>query len=187
MNQGFAAYACHLGEGSETVAGRIYIDRWTLRFQSASAKAEIPIGQLEVEWDPDGGRVCFGDPAQLDLKIYVPDESVLEHPVLVQSTRIRHQLQVRAGRGEIARRLRVTLYCFAACVLVACLVSLGTGAMVRSLAASVPAEWEKRFGNEQIQELRTRLVFVDDSNQVAHLTTLAAPLIKAAQLQGLTR
>jgi len=161
------------------VGGRIYIDRWVLRFESDSVKAGILVRQLGIEWNEAEGQICFRDSTQPELEIFTPDESILQHPVLAQSSHVRNQLQAQAGRGELARRLRITACCFAVCALIACLASMITGAMVRSLAASVPPEWEKTFGDEQIQELRGQLVFVDDSNQVARLTALAAPLIKA--------
>ena len=56
--------------------------------------------------------------------------------------------------------------------------------MVRSLAASVPPAWENKFGDEQIQDLRHKLTFVDDSNEVARLTALAAPLIQVVPARG---
>jgi hypothetical protein len=47
-------------------------------------------------------------------------------------------------------------------------------------------EWENTFGDDLIQELRDEMVFVDDSNQVARLAALAAPLIKTV-LAGKTQ
>ena len=50
--------------------------------------------------------------------------------------------------------------------------------MVRSLVAKVPADWEQEFGDAQIAELRGEKKLVDDSNRVAQLAALAAPLMR---------
>lgn len=178
-DQHFEAFLVHPDVSREPVAGKLSADRRRLRFQAEGLDCEIPLEQLEVRLgrgnDP---RVYFWDRRRSDVTILTEDDSVLECASLVQSGHVRSQLEAMLSRRELGRRVRLTLYCFAACALIACLVSLAMGVMVRSLAADVPPQWEKTFGDEQIQELRSKLTFVDDSNQVARLTALAAPLIK---------
>ncbi len=165
---------------NEVLDGRLSVDRWRLLFQTEGLDCEIPLEQLEVRLGRgNDSRVYFWDRRHSGATIFTEDDSVLECASLVQSRHVRSQLEAILSRRELGRRLRITLYCFAACALVACVVSLAMGAMVRSLAANVPPQWEKTFGDEQIQELQRKLVFVDDSNQVARLAALAEPLIKA--------
>ena len=178
-DQHFEAFLVHPDVSREPVAGKLSADRRRLRFQAVGLDCEIPLEQLEVRLgrgnDP---RVYFWDRRRSGVTILTEDDSVLGCASLAQSSHVRRQLEAILSRRELGRRLRITLYCFAACGLIACLVSLAIGVMVRSLAADVPPQWEKAFGDEQIQELRSKLTFVDDSNQVARLTALAAPLIK---------
>jgi predicted Zn-dependent protease len=56
--------------------------------------------------------------------------------------------------------------------------------MALSLAVSmlvnrVPAEWEQKFGRQQIEELRREHSLVNDPERVAQLTALAEPLMSA--------
>lgn len=179
-NQDFRAFIVLPDGGSEAVAGRLAVDRRRLLFQGEGFNCEIPLEQLEVRLGRGNDtRVYFGDRRHSGVMVFTEDDSVLECASLVQSRPVRSQLEAILTRRELGRRLRITLYCFAACALVACLASLAVGVMVRSLAADVPPRWERTFGDEQIQELRGKLTFVDNSNQLARLTALAAPLIKA--------
>ncbi len=179
-SQYFEAFIVYPDAGSEAVAGRLSVDRRQLLFQTEGLDCKIPLEQLEVRLGRgNDSRVYFWDRRHSGATLITEDDSVLECAALLQSRPVRSQLEAILSRRELGRRLRITLYCFAACALIACLVSLAMGVMVRSLAADVPPRWEKTFGDEQIQELRSKLVFVDDSNQVARLTALAAPLIKA--------
>jgi predicted Zn-dependent protease len=49
---------------------------------------------------------------------------------------------------------------------------------VRLAVNQVPAEWEKKFGDKEMAELQTKFHFDDDSNRIARLAALAAPLIQ---------
>ena len=50
--------------------------------------------------------------------------------------------------------------------------------MVISLVAKVPPEWEQKFGDEQIAELKGEGVLLDDTNRIAKLAALVAPLMR---------
>ncbi len=179
-SQNFKAFMVQPDVSCEAVAGRLAADRRRLLFQGEGFNCEIPLEQLEVRLGRGSDtRVYFWDRRHSGVTVFTEDDSVLECASLVQSGHVRSQLEAILTRRELGRRLRITLYCFAACALIACLVSLSMGIMVRSLAADVPPQWEKTFGDEQIQELRGSLKFVDDSNEVSRLTALAAPLTQA--------
>ena len=82
-----------------------------------------------------------------------------------QTGTIRNQLERVATRREIVRRLRITAYVFGACAFLGWLGVCATHFMVRSLVAKVPPEWEQKFGDEQIAELKGEGVLLDDSNR----------------------
>lgn len=185
-NQNFKAFMVQPEVGTEAMPGRIFVDRRRLLFQSEGLECEIPLERLVVKLGRGNDtRVYFWDQRLSSVTLFTEDDSILECMPLLQSRPVRSQLEAILTRRELGRRLRLTLYCLAACALVAGIFSLATGAMVRSLAADVPPEWEKTFGDEQIAELRTNLVFVDDSNRVARLTALAAPLIQTVPANGI--
>lgn len=164
----------HPGLGNEVVAGRVLIDPRALIFQSEAATLNIPIGQLVVELGDDDGRIYFRDKKFPNLRIYTEDDSILKDR---RFPFIREQLERSMTRKEIARRLRITAYVVAGCVFLGWLGVWATGAMVRSLVAKVPTEWEQKFGEEQIMAFKKGGLLLDDSNRVAQLTVLASPLL----------
>jgi len=160
--------------------GRLSVDRRRVFFQAEGLEYEIPLEQLVVKLGRGSdSRIYFWNRRLSRVTIFTEDDSVLECAPLLQSAPVRSQLEAILTRRELGRRLRITFYCLAACALIAGIVSFALGVMVRTLAADVPPQWEKTFGDEQLADLRTNLAFVDDSNQVAQLTALAAPLIQA--------
>jgi Zn-dependent protease with chaperone function len=175
---GFKACLFHPSLGNEVVAGRLLVDRFSLRFQSDSFNEEIPASRIMVDWNEGDEKIYFKDSARPELSIYTLDQSILKHPALPQLDEIRAEIGGARGRAELSRRLRITLYFFAGCVLVAGLFSWATGAMVRSLAAKVPAEWEQQFGEARIERMRGEMSLENYSNQVVQLTALAAPLLR---------
>jgi len=179
INHGFEASLFHPDFGDEEVNGRIFLDRWKLQFRSGSVAEEIPMEVLEVEFEPGSTRIYFSDPNRPDLKIFTSDQSILKHPALRQSNKIREQMTVVLGRRELTRALRATLYFIAFCVFATWFCSMALGFMVRTIASGVPMEWEEKFGQEEIDKLRKEGALVDDTNQIAQLTELAQPLIKA--------
>lgn len=153
-----------------------------LRFQSESIQEAIPIEQLILELTKGGDQVIFSDSKRPGLRLLTVDQSILDHRVMAQSTPLRGQLAAILGRRELVRRVRLTLLFLLGCVALGYFFSWGTGAMVRSLANRVPPEWEQKFGGSQIEEFRSRGMLLEDSNKVAQLTALAAPLIPVLPL-----
>jgi beta-barrel assembly-enhancing protease len=176
--RGFKACLFHPSLGNEVVAGRLLADRFGLRFQSDACDEEIPASRILVEWNEGDEKIYFKDSDRPELSIYTLDQSILKHPAFPQLEEIRAEIGGARGRAELSRRLRITLYFLAGCVLVAGLFSWATSAMVRSLAAKVPAEWEQRFGEARIKRMRGGRSLENYSNQVAQLTALAGPLLQ---------
>jgi Zn-dependent protease with chaperone function len=177
-NQAFEACLFHPNVGNEVVNGKIFLDRRSLRFHSDVITEEIPLERVRVEMDKDGERVYFYDSDRPELRIFTLDASVLECRSIMQSNHLREQISSILSRREIWRRLRITLYFFVGCSMLAWFASWGTSVMVRSLAARVSPEYERKFGDAQIEKFRDEMSLVDDSNQLAQLTALAAPLMR---------
>lgn len=175
---GFAAELFHPGLGNEVVLGKIYLEANTLSFRSDDTAFDIPVEQLLVELVEEDGRIYFRDRADAELRIFTEDEAILDVPGFGQHGTLRNYLVRTGSRREVVRRLRVIGYVVAACVLLGWLATLATHFMVRSLVAKVPPEWEQKIGDAQIVELQTEGVLLDDSNRVAKLNVLLAPLLQ---------
>jgi beta-barrel assembly-enhancing protease len=181
----FIASAFHPQVGSEAVEGRVVLDRWRLRFEGPALILEMPLARLLLELDESsGGRVCFSDPEQPDCWICTFDARILRNLHLRESANTRSQLRSIESRGELQRRLKLTLGFVAGFALLACLVSMLTGLMVRALVAQVPLEWEQQLGYSLLQQEQQERVFFDDTNLMTRLTNAVAPLLAALPADG---
>jgi beta-barrel assembly-enhancing protease len=176
--RGYKACLFHPKLGNVAVEGRIHIERLALRFQSSEITDEIPMDRVAVGMEEDGERVCIRDRSRPGLMILTPDPSILENRSFAPARQLRAEVNAMATRREISRRLRIVLYFVIGCVVVTALGSWATSVMVRLLVARVPPTWEQEFGDSQIRKLRAGDILVNDSNQLARLTALAAPLTK---------
>jgi Zn-dependent protease with chaperone function len=177
-NQGFEASLFHPDFGNEVVPGRVFIDRQKLRFVSESVTEEIPANEVVVTIDEDGERVFFTTASRPDLKIFTPDPSVLNHPSARQCEPIWSQVVTTVRRRDVSRRLRLTAYFIATCIIITLTGSWVMSALVRSAVKQVPPEWEKKFGDKEMAEVQRRFHFDDDTNRVARLAADATPLIQ---------
>jgi beta-barrel assembly-enhancing protease len=175
---GFEAELFHPVLGNEVVKGKIFLEPQAMVFRSDASTIEIPVGQLVVELGEEDGRIYFRDRKSPHLRIFTGDESILDARGFGQPGAIRNFLERSATRREVTRRLRITMYVVAACVVLGWLGVCATHFMVRSLVARVPPSWEQKFGDERIAELKSDGVLLDDSNRVAKLTALVAPLMR---------
>jgi Zn-dependent protease with chaperone function len=178
INQGFEASLFHPDFGNEVVPGRIFLDRWKLHFRSETVSEEIPMESIEVEFEKGSRRIYFNDPSRPELKIFTSDSSILKHPAIRQSEHVRAQVTAATGQHEASRALRLTLYFIVGCIVATWFASVSLSFMVRAIASRVPMEWEDRFGQKQIDKFRKEGLLLDDSNEVARLAEVAAPLIQ---------
>jgi Zn-dependent protease with chaperone function len=176
-SQGTRASLFHPNLGNEIVEGRIFPDRALFRFVSHSVVRDIPTDRLEAEWDAEGDRVCFRDSEDPELTIFT-DLSILEGPIVPVLQELKAEIEASKGRREFSRRMRLTLYFFLICGLIAWGISWATGFMVRSIVAKVPMEWEQAIGEGTIEALRAEVALNQHSNEVAQLTRLADPLLR---------
>jgi predicted Zn-dependent protease len=176
-NQGFEASLFLPEFGNEVVHGKIFIDPQAVRFVAEGFSEEIPAHLVKITIEEDGERIYFTDLCRPELKIFTADQSVLEHPSTWRCESIRSQVTQTLGRRELWRRLRLTAYFLVGCVLAVMMASWVFGAMVRSVARQVPPEWEQKFGDKEMAEVRKRFLVEDDSNRVAQIAAAAAPLV----------
>jgi predicted Zn-dependent protease len=177
VQQTFEAQAFHPDFGNEVINGRISFVGWTLRFQSGEVALEIPFDRLVTEAEDGEDRVFFTDPEQPELKI-IAGPNLLNCRALPQIERIREQLTARLTRRELSRRLKIVLYFLAACIVIAWAGTVAMKAMVWSVVNRVPPEWEAEMGSNAMAELKTKLIFVEDTNYIGALTALAEPLMR---------
>lgn len=178
INQGFEASLFHPDFGNEVVQGRIFLDRWKLHFRSESVSEEVAMELVEVEFEKGSGRIYFNDPTRPELKIFTLNSSILRHPAIRQSENVRNQVDSVVRQRDASRALKLTLYFAIGCVVATWFVSASLSFMVRAIADRVPMEWEDHFGQARIDEFRKEGLLVDDSNEVAQLAAVAAPLIQ---------
>ena len=172
---GYAADLFHPGLGNEVVKGQIFVNSQMLSFQSDTITFAIPLDHLIVEsGDADDGRIYFRDRKSPEVRISTGDQSVLN----AESRLLWHQLERQVTRREVFRRLRIIAYAGLGCFLIGWLGVQATHLMIRSLVAKVPPKWEQSAGEEAIAEYKSEGVLLDDSNRIARLTALAAPLLR---------
>lgn len=181
----FEAHAFHPSLGNEVATGRIVVDRWQFHFQSEAVNLDIPLARLRARTgEGEDDRIYFWDSTSPEWEIYTFDERVLLHPFINVGNNLREQLSNEASKRELSKRLRMLGYVAGTCLLLVWLGQLAVSAMVRSLVARIPPEIEQKMGDELIVELQEEMVFLEDSNRVANLVVLAAPLTSTLGARG---
>jgi len=176
----FIAHAFSPSLGDQAVEGRITFDRWCLRFESDAITFDIPLTRLQIEYSESGnGQIIFGDSQKEGWSVNTFDPRILAHSSLLLQAHTRHQIKALRSRGELKRRLKITFVFLVAFGLIASVVSVLVGAMVRSLVQKVPVEWEAELGNALMTDLRDKETFVEDANLKAKLDQAVAPLLSA--------
>lgn len=164
--------------------GGFILNRGALRFESSAAPFVLPLEQVVIELGDDENWIELGDRRQPELKFFVT-RSLLEDDRFVQSAPIRRQLNVLLGRGELFRRMRITLGFLLAFGLVAWLGSLAAGWGVRWVVNGISVEHELKFGDEVFKKIKPRLVLINDTNALAELAAVAAPLLPEVPARGI--
>jgi Zn-dependent protease with chaperone function len=178
-NQSYEAFAFHPELGEEMVGGNLCVEYWKLCFQGGTGRLEIPLDQVVVELAEKGGQVWFSDREHPDVRFFTFDQSVLDDWALLRSRPVREQVKEILQRGDMARRCRIVLYAFFACILAAWLGSLAMGAAMHVVVNRIPLSWDAKEGDALIEKLEKKLPFVNDSNVVAQVIALAEPLVRA--------
>jgi len=182
--QGFDAYICHPQFGNEMARGRFIVNRGALRFESAAPPFVLPLDQAVLELGDDEDWIALGDRRQPELKFFV-SRSLLEDDRFVQAMPIRRQLEALLGRRELLRRTWVTLGFLLAFGVIAWVGSMAAGWGVRSVVKGISAKHEMEFGDEVFKKIEPRLVLINDTNAVAQLEAVAAPLLPSVPARGI--
>jgi len=180
--QTYPAHAFHPDFGNEAVEGTILFTNLALEFQSTQANLEIPILQLRASIEHAGeGRIVFQDVERPELLITTPEMEVLEITSIPAIDQLREEETARLTRNEVRRRIKTVVYFCLGCVLLVWLGMMGTGAMVRAIAARVSPETEKKHGDALFKELQGEFVFVGETSQVVRVAALAEPLLRVTE------
>jgi beta-barrel assembly-enhancing protease len=188
-NQSFEASVFHPALGNEVASGQIVVDGRELHFQSESITLNVPLPRLQVRIGEGADeRIYLQDAESPGWEIFTEDFSILDHPFIPQMQNVRERMSNTATRQEVLRRLRLLGYVAGVLVILVWLVNLGLAAMVNVLVGRVPPKLEQQLGREALKELQETMPFLDDSNRVARVVALAAPLTNAVALgtNGLT-
>jgi Zn-dependent protease with chaperone function len=182
----FDGYVRHPSLGDEAVWGKIVFVGWRLRFESQSVTREIPLVKLRIERDASAeGGITFRDPDHPDWSIHTPHDDILAHTSLLQQPHTRNQIRDFQSGGELKRRLKITGYFLAGFALVALLVSMLMGIMVRSLVARVPLAWEQELGDKAMAEVKEIATFIENEKLQTNLVQAVAPLLRTVPTNSL--
>ena len=166
--------------------GRIVFEGWRLRFESERVIREVPLVKLRIARDEavEGGIVLC-DPEHPDWLIHTPDERILQASPLRQQPHTRNQIAELEGGKELARRMKIVGAFLAGFALLALVVSMLMGVMVRSLVLRVPAEWEQELGDSVMADLKQKETFIEDAKLQTNLVRAVAPLLRAMPTNAL--
>jgi Zn-dependent protease with chaperone function len=177
--QRYEAYAFHPSLGQEPISGTISFTSRSLTFQGGETLIEIPLSQLQAEFDSAGeGRIIFRNSNDADWTIATLNTEPLEARSVPQIDALAQQLESQLTRRELSRRARLVVVFLAGCTLVFWLGMLVVGAMVRSIVAKIPPEVENQQGEKAFEELEHYVKFIEDSNVVSQLAATAEPLLR---------
>jgi len=172
----FDAEAVHSNSDNGVVPGTIIFERFRLRFISPSVNLEIPLARLEIQFDQEAaGRICFSSPDQPEWMLGSFDSRILQHRFLREQPFTRNQIRDLEGPRELKRRLAITLGVLGAFGIIALIVSVLTGIMVRALVAKIPPEMEQQVGDDLMAEIKQTEPIVQDPKLIAKLDRAVAP------------
>jgi predicted Zn-dependent protease len=176
----------HPSFGEEVVWGRIVFEGWRLRFESETVTREVPLVKLRLERDEVAeGGIVFCDPDDPDWLIHTLDQEILAQGPLLRQPHTRYQIRALQSGKELARRLKITGVFLAGFAVLALVVSLLMGLMVRALVARVPVAWEQELGDNVMAELKEKETFIEDAKLRTNLLQAVAPLLRAVPTNAL--
>ncbi len=185
-NLAFEAYVSHPSLGDEVVWGRIVFEGWRLRFESDRVTREIPLIKLRIAKDESAeAAIAFYDPDHAEWVIHTLETEILARGPLLQQPATRNQIRALQSGDELKRRLRIVGIFLAGFAVVALVVSIAMGIMVRSLVARVPAEWEQELGDNVMADLKEKETFIEDATMQSNLTRAVAPLLRVVPRNAL--
>jgi len=176
----------HPSFGEEVVWGQIVFEGWRLRFESERVTREVPLVKLRLEKDDlaEGG-IVFCDPDHPAWLIHTLDQEILAQGPLLQQPHTRYQIRELQSGKELARRLKITGIFMVGFAVLALVVSMLMGLMVRALVARVPVAWEQELGDKVMAELSEKETFIEDARLQTNLLQAVAPLLRVVPTNAL--
>lgn len=180
---GYDAYVCHPQFGPEMVHGRMRVAWDLLRFEWDGDPVQLRPDQVLVRLGNDENFLELIDRQDPARKFFVARE-ILEDERFLLLQPIRRQLERIAGRADLWRRLRLTFAGLLGFALIAWLAGAAMNWGIACVVRGVPADREIAFGQEAYQKVAADSVFVNDSNAVAQVAAIAAPLRAVVDTHG---
>lgn len=181
--QKFEAQAFHPDFGQDFLNGTIVFTNLVLRFEAGEIVIEIPLHCLNADFAADSeGQILLTDSRQPGLQISTWDKSILENRSVPSLATLAEQEEAQRNRHEMSRRLKLVALFLAGCGALFWCGMLVIGFMVRSIIGHVPPEFEKQYGDSALRELKAEMHFVQDTNQLERIQTMAAPFLRALPL-----
>lgn len=179
-NQTFEAHAFHPDLGNEVAVGEIVVGHREFQFRSEILNLTAPLHRLQVRvGEGDDERIYFQDPQAPEWEVFTTDFEILDHPLIPQAQAIRDKLTKSATNQEVFRRLRLVGYVLLGIIIIAWLANFSVGVMIGALVERVPPQLEQKLGAEAMAEMQDMMSFLDDTNRLARLEQLIAPLTNA--------
>jgi Zn-dependent protease with chaperone function len=182
-NQSFEAQLFHPALGNEVATGVIVVDRREFHFRSEPVTLAVPLHRLRVRVGAGADeRIYIQDAESPDWEVFTADFAILDHPLLPQMAAAREQLSRDATKEELRRRWKLVGSVVAVLALLVWLCNLAVDGAVSALVKRVPPQMEQQLGDETLAEVQQEMAFLEDSNRVAQLAALIAPLTNAVTL-----
>jgi predicted Zn-dependent protease len=164
-------------------AGRLFVERGSLRFEADTGSLRWPLEGLELRLGGASDRLLFlTHPSQPATSLYTSDHSLLQHSELRARPALVAQISGVAGKKLRARLLVVAV--LAAVVLAVLGLLALEDPIVGVVADRVPPSLEVRLGNLIFSQIEATTTLVEDPQLQSSLEELVAPLLAAAPETG---
>jgi predicted Zn-dependent protease len=181
MEENTTYSGCALHEGFEhgKASGQIIFTGHSIRFQSPEGGVEFPLQDLVFKRGGSSGQlITFEHSAYPGWFLYTGEKSVLRK--LKQLSRPDIAKQIGEVRKSNLRARGLIFGAIALVVLIAFILVQLRGPISRSLAQSVPVEWEQALGEAVFEQYKTQTTFIEAPEVTAALEKITAPLLERA-------
>jgi beta-barrel assembly-enhancing protease len=173
---GYPAMALNDKFENGKVSGEIILTGHSIRFESAQDRVEMSMNGINIRRGGSSNQLVFFDhPSHPGWTLYTKDKSILRH--LRRSGEPDVSDKLRDVRKTTVRR-RTTILAVAA--LVAAIIYglyLLREPVGKSIASSIPVEWEQSLGETVFEQYKADRTFVEDPLFLQSLEKITEPLL----------